>query len=65
MSKGVHVVAQEPITVYGLSRVKHTTDAFLGFPTSSLGTEYLALAYKSTERLLAVVNARLGNGGLG
>jgi RHS repeat-associated protein len=56
VSKGVHVVAQDPISVYGLNRLQFTTDAYLAFPTASLGTEYLALAYESTERLLAAIN---------
>jgi putative cell wall-binding protein len=43
---GVRVVAEAPITVYGLSQHPATTDAFLAYPVSSLGTEYRILAYQ-------------------
>lgn len=44
-NKGVHVMAQDEITVYGLNRVQFTTDAFLGLPTDILGTEYIVLGF--------------------
>ncbi len=44
-SKGIQVSAGAEVTVYGLNRRTATTDAFLGLPVSSLGTEYMALAY--------------------
>ncbi|WP_049805137.1 immunoglobulin-like domain-containing protein [Stigmatella aurantiaca] len=47
-SKGIHVTAGEEIAVYGLNRVKASTDAFLGLPTDILGTDYLALGFKNT-----------------
>ncbi len=33
--------------VYGINRVKHSSDAFLAFPTDALGTSYRVLAYRS------------------
>ncbi|MCA9127050.1 MAG: putative Ig domain-containing protein [Planctomycetales bacterium] len=48
---GVHVVAQDPVTVYGINRAVNTTDAFLALPLDSLGTEYLNLGYGNTHRL--------------
>ena len=45
---GIHVTAQDPVTVYGLSDLPFTTDAFLGLPTDALGTEYVALGYKNS-----------------
>ncbi|MDC0714561.1 DUF5011 domain-containing protein [Stigmatella sp. ncwal1] len=47
-SKGIHITAGEEIAVYGLNRVKASTDAFLGLPTDILGTDYLALGFKNT-----------------
>ncbi len=46
-TKGIHVLAQAEVTVYGLNRVQYTTDAYLGLPVDVLGTEYLALNYTS------------------
>ncbi|MBI5934520.1 MAG: tandem-95 repeat protein, partial [Chloroflexi bacterium] len=42
---GIHVTSDVPVTVYGLNQVRYTTDAHLGIPTSSLGTDYLVLTY--------------------
>jgi hypothetical protein len=50
---GIHVVSTAEVTVYGLSRLQATTDAFLGLPTDILGTEYINLGYKNTN----VINA--------
>ncbi len=44
-AKGVHVVANAEVTVYGLSRIPATTDAYLGLPVDILGTEYFVMAY--------------------
>jgi hypothetical protein len=46
--KGIHVVTQEPVTVYGLDLAVSTSDAFLALPVSSLGTEYINLGYENT-----------------
>lgn len=43
--KGIHVTANDPVTVYGLNRLGFTTDAFLGLPTDVLGTEYITLGF--------------------
>ena len=43
--RGVHVVAQDNITVYGLNQQQYTTDAFLALPVDALGSEYMALSY--------------------
>lgn len=53
--KGIHVTANDEVTVYGLNRELATTDAFLGLPTDSLGQEYVNLTYKNTGRLLSFV----------
>lgn len=52
-NQGIHVVANAEVTVYGLSRLQFTTDAYLGLPTDILGTDYINLGYANTN----VVNA--------
>lgn len=44
---GVHVAAKAEVSVYGLNRIKFSTDAFLGLPTDALGTEYRVISYDS------------------
>jgi hypothetical protein len=46
-TKGIHVTAQAEVSVYGLSRIQASTDAFLGLPTDILGTEYIILGYRN------------------
>ncbi len=43
--RGIHVTAQNEVTVYGLNYIQYTTDAFLGLPTDVLGTRYLVMSY--------------------
>lgn len=52
-NKGVHIRADEEVTVYGLNRRNATTDAFIGLPTDILGTDYINLGYGNVN----VVNA--------
>ncbi|HYM19434.1 MAG TPA: hypothetical protein VEW28_00345 [Candidatus Kapabacteria bacterium] len=42
---GVHVTADNPIAVYGLSHRQASTDTYLGYPTNTLGTVYRAVGY--------------------
>ncbi|MBK6773773.1 MAG: T9SS type A sorting domain-containing protein [Ignavibacteria bacterium] len=49
---GIHVTALNDVTVYGLNRISATTDAFLGLPTSFLGTDYIVLGYTSRSASL-------------
>ena len=44
---GVKVVANREVTVYGLSRMQFSTDAFLSLPTDALGLKYLVMSYTS------------------
>lgn len=44
-SLGIHVVADDPVTVYGTNQILYTTDSFLGLPVSILGTQYLTMNY--------------------
>jgi hypothetical protein len=43
--KGVQVIAEKEITVYGLNQKDATTDAFLGLPVDILGNEYIVMSY--------------------
>ncbi|MGZ5246634.1 MAG: IgGFc-binding protein, partial [Flavitalea sp.] len=49
-NKGVHITAQQEVTVYGLNYAPFTTDAYLGLPTDVLGTEYIVLTYSGQNR---------------
>jgi hypothetical protein len=42
---GVHVYADYPIVVYGVTRYHYTSDGFLAIPVSSLGKEYIIASY--------------------
>jgi uncharacterized repeat protein (TIGR01451 family) len=44
-AKGIHVTAQQEVTVYGLNRIQASTDAYLGLPTDILGTEHIVLGW--------------------
>ncbi len=46
--RGIHVVTQEPVAVYGLDLAVSTSDAFLALPVNSLGKEYINLGYENT-----------------
>lgn len=48
-NKGVHISADEEVTVYGLNRRNATTDAFIGLPTDILGTDYINLGYANVN----------------
>jgi hypothetical protein len=41
----VHVVADEPVSIYGLNRRYQTTDTYAAIPVHLLGTEYRAIGY--------------------
>jgi hypothetical protein len=42
---GVHLVADNPVAVFGLSNRKASTDTYLAFPTNVLGTAYRGVGY--------------------
>lgn len=44
-NKGIHIVSNDEIAVYGLNRLSATTDAYLGLPTDVLGTDYIVASY--------------------
>ena len=38
---GVHVVAEQPIAVYAMTRFQYTSDGFMGVPINGLGNDYV------------------------
>jgi RHS repeat-associated protein len=46
-AKGIHVVSQLPVAVYGLDRLGFSSDAFLGLPVSAIGMDYYVLTYSN------------------
>ena len=42
---GVHITADQPVSVYGLNRELATTDAFTGLPVETFGTRYRPMCY--------------------
>ncbi len=42
---GIHVEADDEVTIYGLHRRSASTDAYLGLPVDILGTEYICPSY--------------------
>lgn len=52
----LHIVSDEPITVYGLNRRFQTTDSYLAYPINALGKSYRAICYGwLKENMLAQV----------
>lgn len=47
--KAVRVTADDEVTVYGLNQRTASTDAYLGLPVDTLGTEYMVLAPAPTS----------------
>ena len=48
--RAVHITADQPISVYGLSSRTQTTDTYLGLPVNILGTEYRAVCYTKIQQ---------------
>ena len=46
-SNGIHVVASQPVSVYGLAYGRYGSTAFTGYPVKFLGTNYCVLARAS------------------
>jgi hypothetical protein len=45
--KGIHVTSADPVNVYGYSHSPVITDAYLGLPVKSLGTNHIILSYNN------------------
>ena len=39
-TNAIHLVASQPVNVYGLNHIRFTTDAYLGLSTKALGRSY-------------------------
>ncbi len=48
--KAVHIVSDNPISVYGLNRRPQSTDTYLGLPVAALGKEYRVVGYTKLSR---------------
>ncbi|HEU4389272.1 MAG TPA: PKD domain-containing protein, partial [Blastocatellia bacterium] len=46
-NQGIHVTAQNPITIYAYDYWLWASESFLALPTDALGTEYRALGYRN------------------
>jgi hypothetical protein len=42
---GIHIQSDQPVSVYGLSNRKASTDTYVALPTNVLGTSYRAMGY--------------------
>lgn len=49
----VHIVSDNPISVYGLNRRKQTTDTYLGLPVSVLGNQYRVMCYTLADKYMS------------
>lgn len=52
-NKGIHIVAKDPVTVYGLSSALASSDAYLALPLTALGTHYIDMSYAATSHLIS------------
>ncbi len=54
--KGIHIVANARVAVYGTTRMDYTTDTFLALPTPCLGLQYLVSSFKNVFNGIPVLN---------
>ncbi len=43
--KGIHITADNPVTVYGMNQRDASTDAYLALPVDAVGNDYLVMGY--------------------
>jgi hypothetical protein len=55
-SKGIHVVSDNEVTVYGMNRAGYTTDGFLGLPVDILDNDYLNIGYSGFQSEIGIVS---------
>lgn len=55
MPNSIHVVSDEEVTVYALSREVNTSDAWIVLPTDVLGTTYRVMSYPSDARADTII----------
>lgn len=51
-NKGLRLTAPDEFVVYGLNQQKFTTDAYLGLPTDTAGTEYIVPSFSNAKKTL-------------
>jgi len=54
--KGIHIIANAKVAVYGTTRMDYTTDTFLALPTPCLGIEYLVSSFRNVFSGIPVLN---------
>lgn len=58
-NQGVRVTSDVEVAVYGLNQRSFTTDAYMGLPVDTLGTDYFAMSYVNGGPQLALNQAKL------
>ncbi|XP_035826112.1 SCO-spondin-like [Aplysia californica] len=53
-NKGIHIVASEEITVYCVNKERMSTDAYVGIPVHTVGTEYYSMSYIRYAQILLI-----------
>lgn len=54
--KGVHIIANANVAVYGTTRMDYSTDSFLALPTPCLGVEYWVSSFRNVFDGIPVLN---------
>jgi hypothetical protein len=54
-TNGIHVVANEPVSVYAMDCLQNVSAAFTGYPTPMLGTNYCVMGWPGDPSQLAIV----------
>lgn len=49
--QGIHVIANDPIICYAVTRFRFTSDGFLAIPVAGLGTEYIISSYSDMSAM--------------
>lgn len=55
-SKGIHLVATQEVAVFGLSRVRYTSDGYLALPSDVVGRNYVVQAFGNTHHGVPSLN---------
>ena len=52
VNKSIHIISNNPISVYIANYLKQSSDASLVFPTNALGNEYIIMTYTALQDIL-------------
>ena len=47
--RGIHISAEDPIIVYGMTRYQYSSDGYLALPLYCLGNKYMVASYMDTD----------------